>query len=219
MRHAAPLHSNRCLPPICACAPSPRLLMVVFPPSASHRPPPLPVALVHGYGCMPPCPLLSPVAIPPPCLEMARTDNKTVNVLDSRQQKYGGMETPAGSVTDIKGFSLVREQVLGLKLDKMSDRCENSNRDWRGWGWRVGGGDHLQPGSALHGLLHTGTLSGARVSRTLLAFTHTPIPLSLAPTPSRTIHHTHRPLSPSSTMHTLALWHTRTLTRTRSRAS
>ena len=53
---------------------------------------------------------------------MARTDNKTVNVLDARQQKYGGMDTPAGSVTDIKGFSLVREQVLGLKLDKMSDR-------------------------------------------------------------------------------------------------
>ena len=60
---------------------------------------------------------------------MNRTDNKTVNALDSRQQKYGGMETPAaGAVTDIKGFSLVREQVLGLKLDKMSDR-------W-GPGWR-----------------------------------------------------------------------------------
>jgi hypothetical protein len=54
--------------------------------------------------------------------EMNRTDNKTVNALDARQQKYGGMDTPAaGAVTDIKGFSLVREQVLGLKLDKMSD--------------------------------------------------------------------------------------------------
>ena len=53
---------------------------------------------------------------------MNRTDNKTVNVLDPRQQKYGGMDTPAaGSVTDIKGFSLMRGQVLSLKLDKMSD--------------------------------------------------------------------------------------------------
>ena len=56
------------------------------------------------------------------CAEMNRTDNKTVNVLDPRQQKYGGMDTPAaGSVTDIKGFSLMRGQVLSLKLDKMSD--------------------------------------------------------------------------------------------------
>jgi pre-mRNA-processing factor 6 len=52
---------------------------------------------------------------------MNRTDNKTVNVLDARQQKYGGIDTPAGAATDIKGFSQVREQVLGLKLDKMSD--------------------------------------------------------------------------------------------------
>jgi pre-mRNA-processing factor 6 len=52
---------------------------------------------------------------------MNRTDNKMTATLDARQQKYGGMDTPAGSVTDIKGFSMVREQVLGLKLDKMSD--------------------------------------------------------------------------------------------------
>ena len=52
---------------------------------------------------------------------MNRTDNKTVNALDPRQQKYGGMDTPAaGVVTDIKGFSLVREQVrrvYGLLLE------------------------------------------------------------------------------------------------------
>jgi hypothetical protein len=60
---------------------------------------------------------------------MNRTDNKMAATLDARQQKYGGMGTPAGSVTDIKGFCMVREQVLGLKLDNMRGRRSWTRRD------------------------------------------------------------------------------------------
>lgn len=59
--------------------------------------------------------------VPDSVLKSAK-DSEYVTQLDSRQQLYGGLTTPAEpTTTDFEQFGRARDKVLGIKLDQISD--------------------------------------------------------------------------------------------------
>jgi len=63
--------------------------------------------------------------LPDHIIEGARGQGSMSAMLDPKQQKYGGLETPvSGTVSATTGLAGARGTVLSLKLDKMSDSVE-----------------------------------------------------------------------------------------------
>ncbi|KAG4108716.1 PRP1 splicing factor, N-terminal-domain-containing protein [Neocallimastix lanati (nom. inval.)] len=59
--------------------------------------------------------------VPDSVLRSATQSTEYVSQLDSRQQLYGGLTTPADTTTDFEQFGRARDKVLGIKLDQISD--------------------------------------------------------------------------------------------------